>query len=94
MYLHLVGWNNWWFPPIYLFPRVIIYVQKSKAKGTLIVSQWLSSPIWPLLYPNASDPAEFITNWLELSRSNELILPGHLGANLFNDYPNIPMLAI
>ena len=82
--------NNWWLPPIYLIPRVIRHAQKSKAKGTLIVPQWLSSPFWPLLYPNGSDPADFITSWLELPRSNELILPGHSGANLFNGYPNTP----
>ena len=86
--------NNWWFPPVYLIPRVIRHAQTSKAKGTLVVPQWLSSPFWPLLYPNGTDPTDFITNWLELLRSDELILSGHLGANLFNGYPNTPVLAI
>ena len=55
--------NNWWFPPVYLIPRVIRHAQKSKAKGTLVVPQWLSSPFWPLLYPNGTDPVDFITSW-------------------------------
>lgn len=86
--------NNWWFPPIYLLPRVIRHAQNSKAKGTLVVPQWLSSPFWPLLFPNGTDPADFVTCWLELPGSAELILPGPSGANLFNGIPNTPVLAI
>ena len=37
------GENNWWFPLVYLVPRVIRHAQNTKAVGTLIVPQWCSS---------------------------------------------------
>ena len=33
--------NNWWFPPVYLIPRVIRYAQSLGAKGTLIAPHHL-----------------------------------------------------
>ena len=38
------GENNWWFPPVYLVPRIIRHAQNTKASGTLIILQWLSAP--------------------------------------------------
>ena len=46
--------NNWWCPPVYLIPRVLGHVQKTSAKGTLIVPQWLSAPFWLILFANDS----------------------------------------
>ena len=86
--------NNWWCPPVYLIPRVIRHAQLTKARGTLIVPQWPSAPYWPLLFPNGSDPADFITAWLELPCSEKLFLPGQLGSSLFKGLPNTPVLAI
>jgi len=56
----LVEENNWWVPPLHLMPRVIRHAQSTKAKGTLVAPQWVSSPFGPLLFPNGIDPAEFI----------------------------------
>ena len=86
--------NNWWCPPIYLVSRVLRHAQSTKAKGTLIIPQWPSAPYWPLLFPNGLDPANFITDWLELPTSEKLFLPGQLGSNLFDGTPNTPVLAL
>ena len=51
---------------IYLIPRVISHAQGNKAKGTLIIPQWPSTPFWPLLFPNGSDPANFVVGKIVL----------------------------
>lgn len=86
--------NNWWCPPIYLVPRVLKHAKVTKAKGTLIIPQWISAPYWPLLFPNGWDPANFVSDLLELPTSEELFLPGQLGSNLFEGLPNTPVLAL
>ena len=68
--------NNWWCPPICLVPRVVRHAQKTRARGTLVIPQWPSAPFWPLLFPNGSDPADFVTEWVELPNSEALFLPG------------------
>ena len=55
-----VGKNDWWCPHVHLVPRVVRHAQNTKANGTLIIPQWLSSPFWPLLFPNGFAPAEFV----------------------------------
>ena len=72
--------NNWWVPPLHLIPRVIRHAWSTKAKGTLIIPQWVSSPFWPLLFTDGVDPAGFIVTWTELPLIDELsskILPVH-----------------
>lgn len=64
-------------------PRVIRHAQNTKASGTLIIPQWLSSPFWPLLFPDGLTPAEFVAGIIELPSSDNLTLPGLSGANLF-----------
>ena len=86
--------NDWWCPPVCLVPRVIRHAQNTNAKGTLVVPQWLSSPFWPLLFPDGISPEVFVREWLELPRTETLILPGQLGASLFKGLPNTPMLAL
>ena len=80
--------------PVCLVPRVIRHAQNTKASGTLIIPQWLSAPFWPLLFPNGSDPAEFVLAWLELPTTAELVLPGLSGTNLFKGIPNTAVLAV
>ena len=86
--------NNWWFPPVYLIPRVVRYAQRSGASGTLIAPQWKSSPFWPLIFPNGVDPTDFVVGYLVLPNSENLILPGQSGTSLFKGLPNTPMLAL
>ena len=80
--------------PIHLIPRVIRHAQNQRAKGTLIVPQWLSSPFRPLLFPNRVDPADFVVGCYELPSSEDLILPGQSGNSLFRGLPNMPVLAL
>ena len=86
--------NNWWCPPVHLVPRVIRHAQNTNAKGTLVVPQWVSSPFWPLLFPDGTSPATFVKEWLELPRTENLIMPGSQGASLFKGLPNTPVLAL
>ena len=86
--------NNWWVLPLHLIPRVIRHARSTKAKGTLVIPQWVSSPFWPLLFTNGIDPAGFIVAWTELPPIDELILPGLSGSNLFKGSPNTPVLGI
>ena len=86
--------NNWWVPPVHLVPRVIRHAQNTKSQGTLVIPKWLSSPFWPLLFPDGSGPAEFVAAWIELPLYDELILPGILGSSLFKSTPNTAMIAM
>ena len=79
-------------PLVYLIPWVIRYAQNRNAKGTLIVLQWLSSPFWPLFFPDEADPADFVVEYCELPSSKELILPGQSGNSLLKGLPNTPVL--
>ena len=58
-----------------------------------MVPQWLSSLFWPLLFPDGPSPAVFVKEWLELPGTEDLILPGQLGTNLFKGLPNTTVLA-
>ena len=89
-----VGENNWWCPPVHLVPRVVRHAQNTKASGTLIIPQWLSSPFWPLLFPDGLTPADFVVGVIVLPNSDTLFLPGQSGANLFKGLPNTPVLAL
>ena len=53
--------NNWLCPPVYLVPRVIQHARKCKAQGTLVVPEWPSAPFWPILFPEESKSAPFVT---------------------------------
>ena len=44
-----------------------------------MVSQWISSPFWPLLFPNGVDPANFVVEYVVLPNSEMLILPRQSG---------------
>ena len=86
--------NNWLCPPIYLVPRVLRHAQNTRAQGTLIVPQWMSSPFWPLLFPDGVRPAGFVQELVELPIYDSLFLPGISGCNLFKGVPNTPVLAM
>ena len=81
--MQLGGGKQLVVPPVHLVPRVIRHAQNTNAKGTLVVPQWLLSPFWPLLFPDGIDPAEFVKEYMELPKTETLILPGQLGTSLF-----------
>ena len=86
--------NNWLCPPVHLVPRVIRHAENSKAKGTLVIPQWVSFPFWPLLFPDGKNSASFVVDYIELPRCDSLFLPGRSGFNLFKGTPNTPVLAL
>ena len=78
------GENNWWCPPVWLVPRVIDHAQVCRAIGTLVVPCWLSASFWHLIHPSVEEIAPFVTQVEELPLSEVSIIPGLLGASLFN----------
>jgi len=92
-WMHLLFTEVMRITPVFLIP-VIRHAQATGVRGTLIVSQWISAPFWPLLFPNGIDPAAFILEWPKLPLSDTLVLPGYSGANLFVEYPYTPVLAV
>ena len=44
--------NNWLVPPPKIVLKVCKKLQHDRAKGTLVVPVWRSSPYWPILFPD------------------------------------------
>ena len=89
------GENNWWCPPPSLIIRVIRHAEVCKAKGTLVVPYWESTPFWPVLCPDGSCFAPFVVAVCDLPLSKHLFQRGRSGNVLFNgQMPNTPVLAM
>ena len=73
---------NWVCPPPYLVPGTIRHASKTCSKGTLMVPAWPSAPYWPMLYPAGRDAASFVKEVMVLPKSQQVVLPGRLGAVL------------
>ena len=86
--------NNWWCPPIYLIPRVLGHAQKTSAKGTLIVPQWLSAPFWPILFASDSSVSQSVVATQVIEKEKVVICPGRSGSQLFSGSPNTNLLAV
>ena len=86
--------NNRWCPPVGLIPKLIQHVRKTKVRGTLIVSCWLSALFWPLLFPEDGLSAEFVQEFTQLPSYDWLLLPGFTGRTLFNGPPNAALVAL
>ena len=61
--------NNWFCPPVYLIPRMIMHARRCCAVGTLLAPECPSTPIWPILYPDGKVPTPFITDVVVLSNT-------------------------
>ena len=68
--------NNWWWPPLYLIPRLIRHAEVAKARGTLVISQWPLAPFWPMLFPDRSHVLECVQQVVELPKSQDLFSQG------------------
>ena len=88
------GENNWLCPPIYLIPRAIQHVKKCTAKATLLIPEWPSAPFWPILFPDGYHADVFVTDKKVIDKSELVIHPGKLGANIFKGIPNTNFLAL
>ena len=63
----------WWASPANLIPRVIQHAHRTKAKSTLIVPEWPSSPFWPILFPGKEETMEFVVRPVD---HNSYYVPG------------------
>ena len=52
----------WIVPPVSMIAKVIAHVIKYRAKGTLIIPYWVSSPFWPLLVNGYGQFLYFVTD--------------------------------
>ena len=50
-------------------------------------------PPFGQLFPDGIDPTEFVKEYMELPKTETLILPGQTGTSLFQGLPNTPVLA-
>ena len=55
--------NNWFWPPVYLIPRIIMHARRCCVVGTLLAPEWPSAPFWPILYPDGKVPAPLLQMW-------------------------------
>ena len=72
-------WNdevNWVCPPIYLIPKVIRHMKRCRAKGALIVPEWLSGLFWPVLCKNQYEFEHFVKDVFVLPKIHDLSLEG------------------
>lgn len=84
------GENNYFCPPIHLVPRVLFH-----AEACGCVPEWPSAVFWPLICPRENSFAVFVTDWVYLPLSTNLIVEGIRGAHLFkNRIPNTNVLAL
>ena len=61
--------NNWLCPPVAIILRVLRHAQHCSAVSTLVVPLWKSAPFWPLLCPDGTKFAGFVTDWCELPKN-------------------------
>lgn len=58
--------NNWLVPPVILIIKTIKYLVSCKAKGTLIVPKWSSSPFWTFIFGKNLSYRGYVQEVIEL----------------------------
>ena len=64
---------NWLVPTVLLDSRAINHLVKCKAKGTLIVPKWTSSPFWPLIFEDGLEYKPYVTDVLEFTETERIL---------------------
>ena len=72
--------------------RTIKHAQRTKARGTLIVLQWVAVPFWPMLFSDSYANAWLIHEIHALD--NVIICSGRHGAKLLGSCPATNLLAL
>ena len=68
---------NWLVPPGVSVPRVINHLVECKARGTLVVPKWPSSPFWPLIFESDHLVYKpYVRDVLEFSETSRILAPG------------------
>ena len=70
------GENIWLCPPVSLLVDLIKHARECCLVGTLIVPEWPSAFLWPLLKPLPSRFASFVVTVVYLPVKSDLIIPG------------------
>ena len=81
-----VGENNWAVPPPRLILNCIKKIENEQADYTLIVSEWLSAPFWPMLFGTGATFKRSISEVFQLPKRNIIdVSPGNNG--IFQEVP-------
>ncbi|XP_071126919.1 uncharacterized protein [Mytilus edulis] len=70
------GENNWLVPPIYSVIRTIKHLIYCKAKGSLIVPRWVSSPFWSYIFNKNLTYKAYVKDVLEFKETNRIYSKG------------------
>ena len=77
------GENNWVVAPICLLSQVISHVHVCKARATLVVPEWPSSPFWPLLFSKHSIFKHMVLNVIRFTETDEIFVQGRNTKTIF-----------
>ena len=93
--------NNWVCPPPFTIPKVLRHMKSCKARGALIVSEWPSAILWPLLCDKYKTFASFIEEVFVLPKIKDLIIEGpgqkevyKRKPSVFSGFPSFNILAM
>ena len=78
-----VGENNWLVPPIALIIRVIDHLLLCKARGTLIVPNWPSSPFWTRIFVKGYQYHKYVMDVLEFEPNQNIFIHGENESSIF-----------
>ena len=62
------NFNCWLTPPVSLVSKVLIHMERCKARGTLVIPKWESANFWPLLVNGDGKFKGFIKDYDEYVR--------------------------
>ena len=62
--------------PNFLNPKVLRHMKNCQAFGTLIVPNWPSAVLWPLLIKDTNVFQEFVLDVMKLPKTKESFTPG------------------
>lgn len=81
-------------PPVILVARVLKKLQCCRARGVLVVPEWISANYWPLLC-NVYGFRPFVHDWMYLPIDKRFYTPCKNGAGIFgNENLKFNMLAL
>ena len=87
--------NNTTFPPPYLIPKVLRYIESDQADGTLVVPYWVSAPWWPLLLKSRGKFSSEVFSFLEIAPQENMFTPVVPGLTMFgSEEPNFSIIVL
>ncbi len=77
------GYNNWVVPPPYLLAKVVQHMLACAAEGTVIMPEWPSNPVWPIVMPDRK-PAVFVKDIIRFKPGMSAIKAGNFEKSVFS----------